>query len=62
MNQKQFDYINDIYNIEDNIEKMKKYFHANGFTNEYRMVLEIQESFRCGISAKMMALDKIPFN
>lgn len=56
MNQKQFAYVNAIYDIEDNLEEVKNYFRANGYFNEYKMAAEIQTTFRGGISAHMNAL------
>ena len=56
MNKQQINYINAIYDIEDNIEEMKKYFQSNGFINEYNLAIEIQTSFRSGISQKIEAL------
>ena len=35
MNQKQFAYVNAIYDIEDNLEEVKNYFRNNGYYNEY---------------------------
>ena len=46
MNQKQFAYVNAIYDIEDNLEEVKNYFRNNGYFNEYKMAVEIQTIFR----------------
>ena len=45
MNQKQFAYVNAIYDIEDNLEEVKNYFKSHGFFNEYKMAIEIQTVF-----------------
>lgn len=58
MNQKQFAYVNAIYDIEDNLEEVKNYFR----NNEYKMAVEIQTIFRGGISAHMNALEKRVLN
>lgn len=62
MNKQQINYINAIYDIEDNIEEMKKYFQSNGFINEYNLAIEIQTSFRSGISRKIEALGRKVLN
>lgn len=62
MNRQQINYINTIYDIEDNIEEMKKYFQSNGFINEYNLAIEIQTSFRSGISQKIEALGRKVLN
>jgi hypothetical protein len=62
MNKQQINYINAIYDIEDNIEEMKKYFQSNGFINEYNLAIEIQTSFRSGISQKIEALGRKVLN
>lgn len=62
MNQKQFAYVNTIYDIEDNLEEVKNYFRNNGYFNEYKMAVEIQTIFRGGISAHMNALEKRVLN
>ena len=62
MNQKQFAYVNAIYDIEDNLEEVKNYFRANGYFNEYKMAAEIQTTFRGGISVHMNALEKRVLN
>ena len=58
MNQKQFAYVNAIYDIEDNLEEVKNYFRNNGYFNEYKMATEIQTVFRSGIAARVDALEK----
>lgn len=62
MNQKQFAYVNAIYDIEDNLEEVKNYFRNNGYLNEYKMATEIQTVFRSGISAHMSSLEKRTLN
>ena len=62
MNKQQINYVNAIYDIEDNIEEMKKYFQSNGFINEYNLAIEIQTSFRSGISQKIEALGRKVLN
>ena len=62
MNKQQINYINAIYDIEDNIEEMKKYFQSNGFINEYNLAIAIQTSFRSGISQKIEALGRKVLN
>ena len=62
MNQKQFAYINAIYDIEDNLEEVKNYFRSHGYFNEYKMATEIQTVFRSGIAARVDALEKRVLN
>lgn len=57
MNNQQINFVNTIYDIEDNIEEMKKYFQSNGYMNEYNLAVEIQTSFRSGISNRIQALE-----
>lgn len=62
MNQKQFAYINAVYDIEDNLEEVKNYFRNHGYFNEYKMATEIQTVFRGGISARINAMEKRVLN
>ena len=62
MSNQQINFVNTIYDIEDNIEEMKKYFQSNGYMNEYNLAVEIQTSFRSGISQKIEALGRKVLN